>query len=244
MSDWAVNSLIMTSVQRYLIFQFSTGGQAQDEDGNEHSAINFKSMTLLCFVTGQEMVIRSFWKIKKKLALTLKMEVLGAKSAEESIEEYFEREWQAKAALNSQVKMRTGKLLACPGRLGRHYSSVLCRSQIDVANSSVEVWAICMVTAALLLFSNSTCSVGSIFAYQMIQIMFELIADVVSVRKLVNVGINPVQALINRNRWTAAYELCCYLMIGNLLLMALPQTVGWNRFQSQWCTDTVDTCPE
>ena len=74
-------------------------------------------------------------------------------------------------------------------------------------------------------------------ADQVIQIVFEFVADLVSIRRLVAVGINPVQALINRNKWTAVYELCCYMMIGNMFLMVLPATTGWSRFQSKWCSD-------
>ena len=89
--------------------------------------------------------------------------------------------------------------------------------------------------AAQIIHSGENCRMWSMVTIQILQVLIEYITDVICVKRLVKKHINPVQALINKNKWTTMSELCAFLMVGNVMLFALPQTKGWATTQSLWC---------
>ena len=201
-----LNYLVSSAVQRYLIFQFST---SKGKDQGDASVFNLSSMFLILYVALAEWIMRVTWKLRKKIMLLLKAECFGTRRKTGlSFENYFETEW------NKGVALRAG---------------------LDVAKSSVELWAICIVMAAQIIHSGENCRMWSMVTIQILQVLIEYITDVICVKRLVKKHINPVQALINKNKWTTMSELCAFLMVGNVMLFALPQTKGWATTQSLWC---------
>jgi hypothetical protein len=208
-----LNYLISSNVQRYLIFQFSASSGS--ESGGQGSTFTAASMFLILYVAVSEWLMRISWRLRKKISLLLKSEFLGTRRKTGlSFEEYFNSEW---------------------------LKGVSLRAELDVAKTSIEVWAICVLMGAQLIhFNDADCRIWSMISYQLVQLAIEYVTDVVSVKRLIKKHINPVQALVNKNRWVTCTELFAFLMVGNCMIFALPQTSGWARTRARWCVDTGD----
>lgn len=209
-----LNFLINSNVTRYLIFQFSSSsGQSSELSTTESSAINSSSIFLVIYLSLNELFLRNTWKLRKKLVCLFKSEFLGARKKKgETWEEYFNSEWT---------------------------EGVAVRAELDVAKSKVECWSICIIAAALVLHGDPSCSTGSILGYQFMQLGAEFLTDLICVKRLIKKQLNPVEAMLNKNRMASYAELAAYLIVGNGLMLVLPTTQGWAITQTLFC-DTAE----